>query len=182
MSTLAAAALGAVIGACASGLIQALLSRADRGRAGRSAARLVYMQLHGAQSEVEELQVLGEWEYLITDWQTFGHTWDRHSESLVQVLNATQSATVASAFECLASLARAREADERAINSPEPSRVFPPDKTLDHYIANLRAAKIIALTASFGRREGEQREKALAKEAEEKSLYEQMHASQESQP
>jgi hypothetical protein len=140
--------LAAVFGAASSGSVQAGLAYADRGRSGRSACRLVFVQLHGAQSAVNDLRELRDWDQMITDWEAYGHAWDKYSDAIVQVLDTDDSATIGSAFECLASLGRgsARASD------------VPSDKLLHRYVEIIDKARMIALRKSFKRREREKRD------------------------
>jgi hypothetical protein len=150
---LEAGLIGLVVGAAASGSVQSYLARADRRRDARSAARLLYMQLHGAQGAVEDLLKLQSWDQMITDWDAYGAAWEKHSEALARVLNTTDFHTVSSAFSCIASLARSRAAATRAKEAPPPSGTTPTfavNTTLYIiYRANVEAAKVIVFRVSF---------------------------------
>jgi hypothetical protein len=136
---------GVVVGAVGSGGVQAYLARADRRRAGRIAARLLYMQLVGAVAAIEDLRRLRNWDELITDWEAYGSVWDRHSEKLTAVLSTKKSAQVSSAFECLASLTKARARAARHPAQP----IDPSDSLLASYLESVKVAERVTLDASF---------------------------------
>jgi hypothetical protein len=160
---LEAGLVGLVVGAVASGGVQSYLSRADRRRDARSGARLLYMQLHAARSAVEDLRQRRDWGQMITDWDAYGASWDRHSEKLAAVINTTRFHLVSSAFGCIASLARSKERETSQPPSTLGAPTFgPPDDLLAVYEANIEAAKRIVLRASFRWWEIRVRKKALA--------------------
>jgi hypothetical protein len=98
---------------------------------------------------------------MITDWEAYGHAWDKYSDAIVQVLKTTDSATIGTAFECLASLGRSR-ARHVADASFDPN-----DELLFRYAAIIRMARLIALKASFTKREGEKQEEVVTKAEDE---------------
>ena len=102
---------GLVVGAVGSGGVQAYLSRADRRRDGHHAARVLYVQLHDGEAAVATLRDLRNWEAMITDWDAYGAAWSEYRDRLTHVLNTERFATVNSAFQCMASLARGRNSD-----------------------------------------------------------------------
>jgi hypothetical protein len=105
---LEAGLIGLVVGAVASGSVQSYLSRSDRRREGRNAARVLYMQLHEAESAIEELRPRRDWDNMITEWAAFGTTWSQYRESVAHVLNTPRFVLVDSAFAATTTLARAR--------------------------------------------------------------------------
>jgi hypothetical protein len=148
MSTALVGLIGVIAGALVSGGVQSAVSRVDRARDARSAARLLYMQLHEAQQAIEDLQDRQNWFEMITDWTSFGAAWERHCEALARVLRTVDFMYVSSAFACLASLGRARDRD---LNTATGWSV--PEGTLELYRANVQAAKRPILEAAFTRRE-----------------------------
>ena len=142
---------GAVLGAVASGSVQASLARGDRRRAGRTAARLLYLQLHGAHWAIEDLRERRDWNKMIIQWDEYGLAWERHGDALVQVLSANKAAYVTTAFECLASLARGRVSDlaQGIPTVGEPWKFSPEDSLLIKYVKAAETAKLITLRASF---------------------------------
>lgn len=156
--------IGLVVGAVASGSVQSYLARADRRRDARSGARLLYMELHGAKSAVSDLRPRRDWSQMITDWNAYGASWDRHNEKLANAINTTRFHIVSSAFGCIASLARSKERDtsQPPPEPSEPPNFGPSDDLLAIYEANIEAAKRIVLKASFRWWEYRARKKALA--------------------
>lgn len=146
MSTALIGFLGVIVGALVSGGVQSVVGRVDRARDARSAARLLYMQLHEAQQAIEDLAVRRDWSEMITDWTSFGTAWDRHAEALAGVLGTREFMKVSSAFGCLASLARSRARDGESAWSV-------PDGTLELYRTTVQAAKRPILEHSFTRKE-----------------------------
>jgi hypothetical protein len=145
---------GVVLGAFGSGAVQAYLAWSERERDARSAARILYMQLHTAEGAIEDLLRLQDWDRMVTDWHDFGRTWDKHSEGLARTINTIDFHVVSSAFSCIASLARVRDA-AAAANEAKPPRT-PPGINGDLYMiyrANIAAAKKVAFRASFTSRE-----------------------------
>jgi hypothetical protein len=65
---------GVLVGAASSGLVQALLARAERKRDGRNAARVMSMELHDAEKAVSDLRELRDWTQMITDWDAYAET------------------------------------------------------------------------------------------------------------
>lgn len=147
----------AALGAVASGGVQAGLARVDRQRDTRSAARLLYMQLHDADGALEDLLQLSSWDAMQTDWEAYGRAWERHAEALAGALNTTDFHIVSSAFACLASVARSSAAARRAKETTPPVGTAPSfainANLFQLYRANVNAARKITLHASFTRRE-----------------------------
>jgi hypothetical protein len=85
---------GVVVGAVASGAVQAALARAERRRDGRNAARVLYMQLHDAEKAVSDLRALRDWAEMITDWDAYAETWAQYRDPLASVLNTNAFAKV----------------------------------------------------------------------------------------
>ncbi len=142
---------GVVVGAVASGAVQAFLARGDRARSGRTAARLLYLQLHGAHWAIEDLRERRDWSKMITNWEAYAVAWERHGDALVQVLSANKAAHVTTAFECLVSLANSRASDiDATVPQPGvPGQFGPSDELLAMYVKAAEVAKLITLRASF---------------------------------
>jgi hypothetical protein len=102
---------GVLVGAASSGLVQALLARAERKRDGRNAARVLSMELHDAEKAVSDLRELRDWTQMITEWDAYAETWAQYRNPLASVLNTSGFAKVAAAFGCLASLKRSHKRD-----------------------------------------------------------------------
>jgi hypothetical protein len=102
---------GVLVGAASSGLVQALLARAELKRDGRNAARVLSMELHDAEKAVSDLRKLRDWTQMITDWDAYAETWAQYRDPLASVLNTSGFAKVAAAFGCLASLKRSHKRD-----------------------------------------------------------------------
>jgi hypothetical protein len=156
--------IGLVVGTVASGSVQSYLARADRRRDARSGALLLYMQLHSARGAVSDLRPRRDWGQMVTDWNAYGASWDKHSEKLAGAINTTRFHVVSSAFGCLASLARSKERDT---SQPPPQPGEPPvfgpvDDLLAIYEANIEAAAKITLKASYRWWEYRARKNALA--------------------
>jgi hypothetical protein len=156
------AVAGVVVGALASGSVQSYLARADRRRDARSAARLLYMQLHGARKAVDDLRPRRDWGRMITNWNAYGVAWERYSESLAHTLNTTSFHMVSAAFECIASLALARDRDMDPTSQGAQLKFDPTDGLLAMYIDTIDAAKQILLRHSFRWWEHWARNKAMA--------------------
>jgi hypothetical protein len=137
---------GLLVGAIASGVVQAILAALDRRRRARSAARLLYMRLHEAAQAIEELRVRRDWHKMITDWDSFGAAWDKYSEALAHTLKTKDFEAVSSAFSGIASLARARATDQ-AKSPPAPFTV--PNDQLVLWAANAAVARDIVYGVSF---------------------------------
>jgi hypothetical protein len=142
---------GIVVGAVASGGIQAAFARSTRQREGRTAARLLYQQLHSAHWAIEDLRERRDWSLMITDWTVYGAAWERHGLALMQFLATRSAARVATAFECLGTVARTRVRDELEPPSGpgQPPNFDPGDVLLADYADAVERAKMIALRASF---------------------------------
>jgi hypothetical protein len=148
MSTAIAGLIGVAVGGLLTGGIQAIGAWFDRRLAARTCARLIYMQLQDAQQAVEDLRQRRAWEAMNTDWRAYGVAWDQHSMSIARALMATQSLTIASAFQCIAGLARA-ETKDRA-DAPEGQTLFDPsDELLAGCLQQIKSAKYVALRASY---------------------------------
>lgn len=89
MSEAALAIGGILVGAVASGGVQAVLGQAGRHRSGRTAARLIYLQLTNAHSAVEDLRVRRDWNMMITQWDEYAVLWARYGEALLQSLSTS---------------------------------------------------------------------------------------------
>jgi hypothetical protein len=137
---------GVILGAIVSGTIQAAVARFDRRLDARSAARLLYMRLHEGAQAIEELRPRRDWAKMITDWDSFGVAWDKHSEALARVLNTKDFEVVSAAFSGIASLTQARDKDAE---KPPPAPFIVPDDQLALWAANAAAARDIAHRASF---------------------------------
>jgi hypothetical protein len=151
---------GVLVGALASGSVQATLARAERRRYGRNAARVLYMQLHDAEKAVNDLRELRDWAQMITDWDAYSETWAQYRDPLASVLNTRDFAKVAAAFGCLASLSRSHKRDARQLGGTP--GFDPTDEYLALCLKTVQDAKRIALGASFRWWETKERNKALA--------------------
>ncbi len=78
---------GVAVCAIASGGVQATLARSDRRRAARAAARILYIELHGAESSIKDLRQLRDWHDMITNWSGYDDAWTAHREQLALALN-----------------------------------------------------------------------------------------------
>jgi hypothetical protein len=155
MDALLAGLIGVVGTAVAGGGVTSTLAYLDRGRAARSACRLIYVQLHDAQAAINDLRERRDWGQMITDWDSYDRSWDKYSDDIVQVLDTTDSATLATAFACLNSLARSKA--HHVIGAS----FDPPDALLHLYARVVNRARLLALGASFTKREREKRDEAV---------------------
>jgi hypothetical protein len=148
---LEAGLIGLLVGAVVSGGVQATLARLDRGRDARGAARLLYMELSGAQGAIEDLQGRVDWDLMITDWDAYGTAWAKYAESLAGVLDTESFHSVSLAFASMARLAQAHAADAKRPPPPPGGQpnFSPPAAILEKYRDNVKAAKSIAFQASF---------------------------------
>jgi hypothetical protein len=161
---LEAGLIGLVVGAVASGSVQSYLSRSDRRREGRNAARVLYIQLHEAESAIEELRPRRDWDNMITEWAAFGTTWSQYRESVAHVLNTPRFVQVDSAFAATTTLSRARTRDLSKSAPPpgQPPSFDPSDLVLQNYAQIIQGAKRIVLKVSFRWWELRARRKALS--------------------
>jgi len=164
MNALLAGLIGVVLTAVAGGGVQATLAYLDRGRAARSACRLIYIKLHGAQAAINELRERRDWDKMITDWDSYDRSWEKYSDSIVQVLNTKDSAEIGTAFECLASLARSKAHHVKG------ALFDPPDARLQRYAQVISKARLLALKASFTKQEREERDEIVTKAEAELSI------------
>lgn len=152
-----AALIGLIVGAVASGGVQATLAQWDRNRDARSAARLLYLHLHEAHKAVREIRKYRDWDRMITDWDTYGRAWDTHAEKLARVLDTGTFMAVASAFASLASLARSHaKSAEETVPPGTPRNFSVSDDQLTLYEFLVEAAGDMILNAS--RTRGEMRD------------------------
>jgi len=159
-----AAVGGVIVGALASGSVQSYLSRSDRRRDGRHAARVLYMEMYEAEATIRELRARRDWRAMITDWDSFGSAWSQYRDQVTHVLNTKSFAYVDSGFASMASLSRARQRDlAEPLPAPgAPPRFDPPDDILGIYLHTAQRAKRIVLKASLRWWEIWARRKALA--------------------
>lgn len=182
---------GVIIGAVGGGIVQALLARGERRRAGRAAAVVLYVELHDAETAVSDLRELRAWEEMITDWDAYAATWALYRDRLSSVLRTSRFAKVAIAFGCLVSLKRSHKRDTQkplpqpggtpyAKSVPAYRRLAslrrsgkgetqqppfdPTDQHLAVYLKTVQGAKRIVLKASFRWWEMRRRKKALAEQ------------------
>jgi hypothetical protein len=154
VSTALIGLIGVVAGAMVTGGVQGAGAWFDRRLSARSSARLLYMQLRGAEYALVELAQRRSWEQMITDWTSFGVAWERHSEALARVLATEHFVTVSSAFTCLANIARGRTWDAEHPELREPGTDFSvPENVLKDYAATVRVARRAVLEAAFTRSE-----------------------------
>jgi hypothetical protein len=136
---------GLVVGAVASGGVQSYLARSDRRRDMRSAARLLYMELHNSHEALEDLLRLQDWDRMITDWDSYGRAWEKHSEALAGALDTRDFHVVSAAFASMASVAASRAM------AMKPGAVGIPSDRFMGYRANVEAARKIVFDVSFTR-------------------------------
>jgi hypothetical protein len=153
--------VGVIAGSIVTGGVQAVLARFDRRLASRSAARLLYVELHVAKELINELRNTPNWERLIVDWHEFGVVWAQHREALARVLTATDFLTVAQAFSSIGYLALARDKDAEPSREEdaEPSEPSPfgaspqqfkiPGEILDLYVWRAEAASLPLFKAAL---------------------------------
>ncbi len=182
---------GVLVGAVGGGVVQALLARGERRRAGRAAAVVLYIKLHDAEKAVSDLRELRAWGEMITDWDAYAAIWALYRDRLASVLNTSRFAIVAAAFGCLASLKRSHQRDTQN-PFPQPAgtpygesvpvyghltRLWrshqreaqqpafdPTDEYLALYLKTVQRAKRTVLEASFRWWEVRRRKKALAEQ------------------
>ncbi|MGD1057074.1 MAG: hypothetical protein ABR992_06615 [Solirubrobacteraceae bacterium] len=154
---------GVLVGAVGGGAVQSLVARTDRRRAGRIAARVLYTQLHGAETAITDLRPRRDWQNMITDWDAFGVAWDKYRDAVANVLTTPEFAIVDSAFACMASLSRAKTRDlaKPAPVAHAPASFDTPDEILSGYQQTVHRATRIVLKASFRYREVRAKQKAL---------------------
>jgi hypothetical protein len=154
---------GVVVGAVASGGVQATIASLDRRRAGRAAARLLFMQLQDARKAVADLRVRRDWQMMLTDWPAYDVAWREHSKELALALNDTYDFHhVSTAFACLRSIAGARDLDLKMEMAIGEAGFDPSDDTLDGYGRQIARAQEVLLHASFRFWEIRNRRRALA--------------------
>jgi hypothetical protein len=155
---------GVLVGAVGSGGVQAYLSRSDRRRDGRHAARVLYMEMHEGELTLLELRPRRDWNNMITDWDAFGVAWAQYRDQLTHVLSTERFAYVDSAFASIATLSRARTRDLAKAPPPpgSPPNFDPPDAIVLLYLQVVQRAKRIVLKASFRWWEIWARRRALA--------------------
>lgn len=146
--------IGVVAGAIVTGGVQSAGAWFDRRLSARSSARLLYMQLYGAEYALLELAQRRSWKQMITDWTSFGLAWEQHNEALARVLATEHFVTVSSAFACLANISRGRAWDTEHPELRDPNTDFSvPEQVLAGYAANVRDARRAVLEAAFTRSE-----------------------------
>lgn len=150
MSTALVGFLGIIAGGILSGGIQTTIAWRDRVRAGRMAARLVYMDLWRAGLALGSARSERRWNPRI-DWDTLTATWAEHREALAYVLPTASILTVASAFTAIEQAREIRMADLRTqAERPTGTEVFTADDSmLATYDANLVTAMRIVHDAAF---------------------------------
>lgn len=151
------------MGAVGTGIVQYFLARLDRRRSARDAARVLYLELHEAESAIHELRPRRDWDEMITDWESFGVAWAEYRDQVTHVLNTAEFALVDSAFACMRTLARAWKRDtSKPLPAPgQPPPFDPSDEILARYFEVAQRAKRIVLKASFRWWEVRMRKKAL---------------------
>lgn len=182
---------GVVVGAVGGGIVQALLARGERRRAGRAAAVVLHIELHDAEKAISDLRKLRDWSEMVTDWDAYAAIWALYRDRLASLLSTSRFAIVASAFGCLASLKRSRQRDTQN-PSPQPARApdaksagvyrrrarlwrshkreaqqpafDPSDEYLALYLKSVQRAKRVVLKASFRWWEVRRRKNALAEQ------------------
>jgi hypothetical protein len=166
MSTALAGFLGIIVGALLTGGIQTATSWLDRRRAGRVAARLLYMHLWWSRDALAAAYINQVWN-LDVDWDSFSATWREQRRPLAAVLNTASFLSVSSAFMCLEQLGVIRRNDietTAALLRDEEDPDVPVFTAKPHYRetyeANLGVAMAVVHLASFTWNE---RRKGLAK-------------------
>jgi type II secretory pathway pseudopilin PulG len=142
--------VGILAGVLIGGGVRMFIEWRNRKREAQGAARMLYMELQGAQQAIEDLQARKDWDKLVTDWTSYGRAWEKYAEPLSRVVKDTkQFLGISSAFSTLVSLANAR-AKFQGMVGPQ---TMPPDRLLERYRAGVQAAKRPILKQAFTRRE-----------------------------
>jgi hypothetical protein len=171
MDAAIAGLIGVGVGAVVSGGFQATSASLDRRRVARSSARLIFLQLHDAQAAVEDLRACMSWDSMITEWQAYGLAWEQHAAQIALVLRANECLNIASAFHCLASLARSRAKDAAdPVPEGQAANFDPSGEVLDNYVRQIQAAKYLSLKAAYSWREHRRGESARGLEAATKEM------------
>ena len=97
MTTIVAALLGVIGGALLSGAVQMTIAWRARQRAGRVAARLLYMHLWWAEAALD-LSVRAQAWSDFADWGGACAAWGKHREALAGALNTSDFLLAAAAF------------------------------------------------------------------------------------
>lgn len=142
--------LGVIVGGVLSGGIQTTIAWHDRIRAGRMAARLIYMDLWRAGLALGSARNERRWNPRI-DWDTLTATWAEHREALAYVLPTASILTVASTFTAIEQARTIRAADlTTQAERPTGTVVFTADDSmLQTYDANLGAAMLVVHDAAL---------------------------------
>lgn len=150
MSTALVGFLGVIAGGILSGGIQTAIAWRDRARAGRMAARLIYMDLWRAGLALGSARNDRGWNPRI-DWDMLTATWAEHREALAYVLPTTSILTIASAFTAIEQAREIRTDDLKTqAEHPTGTVVFTAhDSMLAIYDANLVTAMRIVHDAAF---------------------------------
>jgi hypothetical protein len=150
---LEAGLIGLVVGALASGGVQAALAWSDRDRDARSAARLLYMKLDSADVALKALEDHHAWVPVGLDFRQYTAAWEKRSDALSRVLKSADAIAVDKAFGLLDAVAMKKAEDEAAAKSgEEPPFTFPLD-VLDAYRLQVQAAASIVRLAAYTKRE-----------------------------
>lgn len=150
---LEAALIGLVVGAVASGSVQAALAWFDRDRDARSAARLLYMKLDTADLALKALEDHNAWIPAGLDFRQYTAAWEKRSDALSRVLKSADAIAVDKAFGLLDAVAM-RKAEDQAAAKPgeEPSLGLPMD-VVRAYRLQVQAAARIVRVAAYTKRE-----------------------------
>jgi hypothetical protein len=150
---LEAGLIGLVVGAVASGSVQAALAWFDRDRDARSAARLLYVKLDSADVALKALEDHDAWVPIALDFRQYTAAWEKRSDALSRVLESGDAIAVDRAFGLLDAVAMRKEEDQAAAEpGKEPGFTLPLD-IVRAYRLQVQAAAHIVRVAAYTKRE-----------------------------
>jgi hypothetical protein len=149
---LEAALIGLVVGAVASGSVQAALAWFDRDRDARGAARLLYIKLHSADAALKTLEEHHAWLPAGLDFRQYTAAWEQRADALARVMKSEDAIDVDHAFALMDAIAMNKAEDEATKTGEEPAFTFPLE-ALSLYRSQLQAAKRIVHRAAYTKRE-----------------------------
>lgn len=150
---LEAGLIGLVVGAVASGGVQAALSWFDRDRDARSAARLLYMKLDSADVALKALEDHNAWIPAALDFRQYTVAWEKRSDALSRVLKSADAIAVDKAFGLLDAVAMKKAEDQAAAKPGEEPRFTFPLDLVGAYRLKVQAAAHIVCVAAYTKRE-----------------------------
>jgi hypothetical protein len=151
MTTVVAALLGVVVGGLLSGAVQMTVAWRERQRAGRVAARLLYMHLWWAEGGLDLTVKAQGWSDL-ADWEGACAAWAEQRVALAGALNTNDFLVIAAAFTGIERLRKWSAADLAAKPAGEGAVApFSGGPLISTYRPYIQKAMLIVHRASFSR-------------------------------